>query len=364
MNKLFKLLLVLISASISGVLIALSVLFYNEGEAGDHYDIYPPLGGIGIIVGIITIVLIIRFMFSSSNSSSTHETEYADSLVDLDSKYSTKLEETKTYQLSIGYTDGKENKCIDAMKKYGWTLVRKNEFNLTLYFERETESLEIEKMLLPIAIRMNNDDDRFLEERKNHIYTSMELAKRLYNQRPSEIDTARYAGSLLASAISTEDFPFKDIYEAALEEVRTRVEIKPQKTYDYDSSYSYSDSYSSYDDNDSYEDSSTEDFKEENPTEIEDYHRIFDSSWSILGFYRDGLVFDSSYNVIGEYRNGYVEHHGSFYGEYNSSGYMFRYSQKIGRCQDGTIYDEYDHMIGKYDGSTDGACAAAMLIIF
>ncbi len=254
MNKISKLIFILLLSATSGVLISLSVLFYNEGEAGKHYDIYPPLGGIGIIIGIIAIVLIVNFISNRSSSSSYSNTEYAETLVDLDPKYTTKLDEKKTYQLSIGYTDGKEDKCINAMKKYGWSLVRKNEYNLTLYFERETESLEIEKMLLPIAIRMNNDDDRFLEERKDHIYASIELAKRLYNQYPSEIDTARYAGSLLASAMSTDDFPFKDIYEEAQEQVRTRVEKKK----DYESSiFSSNDfSYSSSDNDNSSEETS------------------------------------------------------------------------------------------------------------
>ena len=266
MNKIIKLIFILLLSATSGVLISLSVLFYNEGETGKHYDIYPPLGGIGIIIGVIAIGLIVSFIINRSSSSSYSNTEYAETLVDLDPKYTTKLDEKKTYQLSIGYTDGKEDKCIDAMKKYGWTLVRKNEFNLTLYFERETESLEIEKMLLPIAIRMNNDDDRFLEERKNHIYASMELAKRLYNQKPSEIDTARYAGSLLASAISTDDFPFKDIYEAAKEEVRTRVEEK--KNYESFSSHStYDDFDSDYDTSNEYE---SNDNDEKEPIRLRD----------------------------------------------------------------------------------------------
>lgn len=362
--KLFKKFIILVLIITSAVLITLSVVFYNKGESSDLYSMSPTLGGIGIISGVAAIVLIIVAAKKNSDDYTSAETnhDYAEAIVDLDPKYSTKLEETKTYQLSIGYTDGKENKCIEAMEKYGWKLIRKNEFNLTLYFERETESLEIEKMLLPIAIRINNNDDRFLKERAEHIYASIELAKRLYNQYPSEGDTARYAGTLLASAMATKDFPFKDLYEEALEQVRTRVEIELENTYDTyssDSSSSYS-----FDDSDLSHESSMENEKEGNSTEIEDYHRIFDSSWSILGFYRDGFVLDTSYNVIGEYRNGYVEHHGSFYGEYNSSGYIFRYSQRIGRCEGGTIYDEYDHMIGKYDGNTDGACAAAMLIIF
>lgn len=290
MNKIGKLIFILLLSTSSGVLISLSVLFYNEGETGKHYNIYPPLGGIGIIIGIIAIVLIIRFIFSSSNSSSTHETEYDESSVDLDPKYTTKLDEKKTYQLSIGYTDRKEDKCIDAMKKYGWTLVRKNEFNLTLYFERETESLEIEKMLLPIAIRMNNDDDRFLEERKNHIYASMELAKRLYNQKPSEIDTARYAGSLLASAMSTDDFPFKDLYEEAQEQVRTRVEKK--NIYTSSTSYSSSDYSYSSDDYDSY------DSLEEPTTKGRSSIELRDGSGSSYGTtLENGRITDASGNT-------------------------------------------------------------------
>ena len=264
MKSLKKLFLVLLMIIASAVLIVLSVVFYNQGESSDLYKIYPPLGGIGIIIGVAAIIITILSIknASSDRTSSSSNTSYAKTMVELDPSLLKTFDEKKTYQLSIGYTDGKENKCIDAMKKYGWNLVRKNEYNLTLYFERETNSLEIEKMLLPIAIRINNDDDRFLEERKNHFHASIELAKRLYNQYPSEIDTARYAGSLLASAMSTDDFPFKEIYEEAQEQVRSRVEEK--KVYTSSTSYSSNDYYSSddYDSNYDSDDSFEEPIKE------------------------------------------------------------------------------------------------------
>lgn len=156
-------------------------------------------------------------------------------------------------------------------------------------------------------------------------------------------------------------------YNKKMREYANEVKRKNSTKTSY-SSYDYHNTKSSYystDNSESYE--YDEDVTETNDEEIdnsEDYHRIYNSSWSIIGFYKNGFVMNSSYSVIGEYRNGYVDYYGSLYGEYDSSGTLYKSGQRIGRCEYGFIYDEYGQMIGKYDGDTEGACAAALLILF
>ncbi len=93
---------------------------------------------------------------------------------------------------------------------------------------------------------------------------------------------------------------------------------------------------------------------------------LFDNSGASLAKYGDGTVLETSaWSSVGNYgSNGYVyDTGGNFLGRIAGDIIFDENENRVGRCQNGDIYDASDFIVGSYDGDDEGGGAAALILL-